>query len=132
MTGLDFDLPDALVATAPPPRRDGVRLLVAERTGIRDEHFEHIEQWLAPGDLLVVNTSATLAAAVDGRRRDGRAVTVHFSTALDDGAWLVELRPPVNATGPLRDVTAAERIELTDGVLMTVQGPYPVGRPSPP
>lgn len=131
MTALDFDLPDALVATAPPSRRDAVRLLVAGRTGIRDEHFEHVAQFLTPGDLLVVNTSATLAAAADGRRRDGRAVTVHFSTALDDGAWLVELRPPVNATGPLHDVTPDERVELPDGVLLTVRAPYPAGEPSP-
>ena len=47
----------------------------------------------APGDLLVVNTSGTLAAAIDGTRRDGRAVTVHFATALDDGSWVVEVRP---------------------------------------
>jgi S-adenosylmethionine:tRNA ribosyltransferase-isomerase len=131
MTGLDFDLPDTLEATAPPPRRDRVRLLVADRTGIHHERFDAIAQFLAPGDLLVVNTSATLAAAVDGRRRDGRVVTVHFSTALDDGAWLVELRPPVNATGPLRDVTAGERIELPDGVQLTVLAPCRASESNP-
>jgi S-adenosylmethionine:tRNA ribosyltransferase-isomerase len=123
VTELDFDLPDALQATAPPPRRDRVRLLVAGRTGIQHARFDEFASFLAPGDLLVVNTSATLAAAVDGRRADGRDVTVHFSTALDDGAWLVELRPPVHATGPLADVTAGERIELLDGVLLTVLAP---------
>jgi len=131
VTSLDFDLPAALAATAPPPQRDRVRLLVAGRTGIRHAHFDDIAQFLAPGDLLVVNPSATLAAAVDGRRADGRAVTVHFSTALDDGAWLVELRPPVNATGPLRDVMPGERIELRDGVQLTVLAPYPAGAPNP-
>ena len=105
-----------LEASPPPPRRDRVRLLVAGRTGIQHARFDEFASFLAPGDLVVVNTSATLPAAVDGRRADGRAVTVHFSTALDDGAWLVELRPPVNATGPLRDVTAGERVELPDGV----------------
>ena len=38
----------------------------------------------APGDLLVVNTSATLAAASTAPRRR-RPVTVHFATALPDG-----------------------------------------------
>ena len=131
MTDLDFDLPPALEAPAPPPRRDGVRLLVAGRNGIHHGQFADLAHALAPGDLLVVNTSATLAAAVDGRRRDGRAVTVHFSTALDDGSWLVELRPPVNATGPLRDVTAAERIQLPDGVDLIVRAPFPAGEPRP-
>lgn len=131
MTALDFDLPDTLVAGAPPERRDRVRLLVASRTGIHHDHFDHIGQFLRPGDLVVVNTSATLPAAVDGRRADGRAVAVHFSTELDDGAWLVELRPPVHATGPLRDVTAGEQIELPDGVQLTAVSPFPVGAPAP-
>ncbi|MDT4908379.1 MAG: S-adenosylmethionine:tRNA ribosyltransferase-isomerase [Pseudonocardiales bacterium] len=123
MSELDFDLPEALAASAPPPRRDRVRLLVAGRTGIQHARFNEFASFLASGDLLVVNTSATLAAAVDGRRADGRAVTVHFSTALDDGEWVVELRPPVHATGPLPDVTAGERVELPDGVLLTVLAP---------
>lgn len=123
MTEFDFELPDELSATAPPAHRDRVRLLVADRTGIARARFDEIGNFLAPGDLLVVNTSATLAAAVDGRRPDGRAVTVHFSTALDDGAWLAELRPPVNATGPLHDVVAGEQVELPDGVRLTVLAP---------
>jgi S-adenosylmethionine:tRNA ribosyltransferase-isomerase len=120
----EFELPDDLAATAPPPRRDRVRLLVAGRSGMRHREFAEIGESLEPGDLLVVNTSATLAAAVDARRMDGRAVTVHFSTALDDGGWLVELRPVTNAMGPLRDVVAGERLELPDGVGLTVVVPF--------
>jgi S-adenosylmethionine:tRNA ribosyltransferase-isomerase len=131
MNDLDFELPDELAASAPPPHRDRVRLLVAGPTGIRHRHFADIADVLSPGDLLVVNTSATLAAAVAGRRQDGRAVTVHFSTALDDGGWLVELRPPVNAAGPLPDVSAGERVELPDAVVLTVAAPYPSGAARP-
>jgi S-adenosylmethionine:tRNA ribosyltransferase-isomerase len=131
MNVLTFELPDDLAATAPPPRRDRVRLLVAGRAGIHHRQFADIGEFLAPGDLLVVNTSATLAAAVAGRRRDGRDVAVHFSTALDDGGWLVELRPPVHASGPLRDVVAGERIELPDGVALSVLTPYPRGATNP-
>jgi len=114
MTVLEFDLPHAL-----------------DRTGIRHGKFADIAHALVPGDLLVVNTSATLAAAVDGRRGDGRPVTVHFSTALDGGSWLVELRPPVDATGPLPDVSVGERVELPDGVQLTVLAPFAAGEPSP-
>lgn len=130
MTELDFELPDALEATAPPPRRDRVRLLVAGRTGIRHACFDEFASFLAPGDLIVVNTSATLAAAVDGRRPDGRAVTVHFSTAVDDETWIVELRPPVHATGPLPDVTVGERIELPVGVVLSVLAPAAPSEPT--
>lgn len=131
MSELDFDLPHALEASAPPPHRARVRLLVADRDGIRHERFDHLARFLVPGDLVVVNTSATLAAAVDGRRSDGRLVVVHFSTELDDGAWLVELRAPQGATGPLNDVTAGECIELPDGVQLIALAPHPADEQRP-
>jgi S-adenosylmethionine:tRNA ribosyltransferase-isomerase len=47
--------------------------------------FGDLPRFLSAGDLLVVNTSGTFAAAVDGRRGDGRPVVVHFSSPLDEG-----------------------------------------------
>ncbi len=116
-------------ATEPPEARglarDGVRLLVAEPAGIRHRVFADLPALLGPGDLVVVNTSRTLAAAVDGHRRRDDPVAVHFSTALDDGCWAVELRPPGPATGPVRDAVAGERIDLRPGGWLTLLGPYP-------
>jgi S-adenosylmethionine:tRNA ribosyltransferase-isomerase len=110
-------------------RRDGVRLLVAEPGSVTHTSFDRIGQFLRPGDLLVINNSATLAAAVDARRPSahGEAVgiAVHFSTPLDDGSWVVELRPAGRATGFLGDVRHAERIELPDGAALTVLDGYP-------
>ena len=134
MTAVAFDLPAELEADAPPPRRDAVRLLVAEETDdgshrMRHATFDELPGFLAPGDLVVVNTSATLPAAVRGRRAGGHGTTVHFSTALDDGAWLVELRPPgARARGPLTDVTPGERVLLPDGVVLTVVHAQPEGQ----
>ena len=65
-----------------------------QRPGSNTPRSRGYPEFLTPGDLVVVNTSATLAAAVDGQRDDGRDVTVHFSTALDDGTWLVEVAAP--------------------------------------
>ena len=122
-----FDLPDELSAGEPPEQRglarDRVRLLVAQPGGTEHAHFADLAGFLAPGDLVVVNTSATLAAAVEGTREDGRSVTVHFSTALDDGTWLVEVRPRVDATGPVPDAVAGERIALAIGVGLTLLAP---------
>jgi S-adenosylmethionine:tRNA ribosyltransferase-isomerase len=115
-----FELPDELAATRPPEHRDQVRLLVARPAGMEHARFGDLGTFLAPGDLLVVNTSATLAAAVDGTRRDGRPVTVHFSTALDDGTWLVEVRPTQNGTGPVPDACAGEGITLPAGVIVAL------------
>src|SRR5438094_1578629 len=76
-------------ATRPPEERglgrDGVRLLVATPDGMVHARFGDLPRFLSAGDLLVVNTSATIAAAVDGRRGDGRPVLVHFSSPLDEG-----------------------------------------------
>jgi S-adenosylmethionine:tRNA ribosyltransferase-isomerase len=78
-----------LAASQPPEARglgrDGVRLLVATPDGMVHARFGDLPRFLSAGDLLVINTSATIAAAVDGRRGDGRPVVVHFSSPLDEG-----------------------------------------------
>jgi S-adenosylmethionine:tRNA ribosyltransferase-isomerase len=117
-------LPEPRAATAPPPHRDRVRLLVARPAGITHTRFDRLADELRPGDLVVVNTSATLPAAVDGWR-GGEAVTVHFATALDDGHWVTELRPAHEASGPLPDVAPGDRVQLPDGVALTVLEPHP-------
>jgi S-adenosylmethionine:tRNA ribosyltransferase-isomerase len=122
-------------ATAPPEarglRRDQVRLLVATPDGITETAFRDLAEHLCPGDLVVVNTSATLAAAVDGSRSDGEEVTVHFSTRHDDGTWTVEVRPRVYATGPVPDTQVGEQLalhEATATVLSTTPGQHRLHR----
>lgn len=128
-----FVLPAELSATEPPEARgiarDQVRLLVAGPDGVRHDRFRALGKYLRAGDLLVVNTSATLAAAVDGHRADGRPVTVHFATELDDGTWAVELRRP-DATGPYWDGQVGERVVLPGGSVTVLAG-YPDGATHP-
>jgi S-adenosylmethionine:tRNA ribosyltransferase-isomerase len=128
MTVLDFALPDGLEASEPPTHRDGVRMLVVSPERVKHARFADLGDHLRPGDLVVVNTSGTLPAAVDARRRGGRAVTVHFATALDDGTWVVEVRPARRAVGPLTDLAADEPIQLPHGVVLTVLAPHPSGQ----
>jgi S-adenosylmethionine:tRNA ribosyltransferase-isomerase len=76
--------------------RDDVRLLVARRGSGRIDHaiFAELPELLDPGDLLVVNTSATLPAAVRIIGADP-ALRLHLSAPIpgdDRGAWLVEIR----------------------------------------
>ena len=73
--------------------RDAVRMLVSRGAEVAHHTFRELPRLLRAGDLLVVNTSATLAAAVDGWIGHARVV-VHFSTRGDDGRWAVELREP--------------------------------------
>jgi S-adenosylmethionine:tRNA ribosyltransferase-isomerase len=76
--------------------RDDVRLLVARREGARIEHarFAELPELLDPGDLLVINTSATLPAAIPVRGPDAD-LRLHLSAPVpgdEQGAWLAELR----------------------------------------
>jgi S-adenosylmethionine:tRNA ribosyltransferase-isomerase len=123
-----FELPAGLEASAPPTVRDAVRLLVAQPGGIEHARFAQLGDFLSPGDLLVVNTSATLPAAVDGTRGDGRPVTVHFATELDDGSWVVEVRPDRDATGPVSDGRAGHVIDLPDDVRLVLVAAHPDGQ----
>jgi S-adenosylmethionine:tRNA ribosyltransferase-isomerase len=104
-----------------------VRLLVARPSGVEHHRFADLDRFLGPGDLLVVNTSATLPAAVPARRADGRRVGVHVSTSLDDGAWVVEPRhaEPGHPDGPALDSRAGERLTLPGGVTLTLDQAYP-------
>jgi S-adenosylmethionine:tRNA ribosyltransferase-isomerase len=123
-----FELPAGVEAAAPPTARAGVRLLVARPEGVENSRFDRLADFLKPGDLLVVNTSGTLAAAVPGTRDDGRPVTVHFASALDDGTWVVEVRPAADATGPVADLRAGQRVDLPDRVPVTLEKPHPDGQ----
>ncbi len=132
MSSLAFELPSALEAHDPPEARglarDQVRLLVAERAGGRIRHasFRDLPDLLDPGDLLVVNVSATLAAAVDARRAAGGRVRVHFATrapALDDTWRVVELRSE-DGGSPARG-RAGDRLALAgDGGEIELVAPY--------
>jgi S-adenosylmethionine:tRNA ribosyltransferase-isomerase len=92
-----LELPVRLEAHEPPEergvRRDDVAMLIARRhdLGLVHARFRELPQFLSAGDLLVVNTSATLPAALDARLGE-RQVELWLSTPARDGTWLVELR----------------------------------------
>jgi S-adenosylmethionine:tRNA ribosyltransferase-isomerase len=129
-----FVLPPGSEATAPPERRglsrDGVRLMTVRPDGVTHSAFRDLPDLLTPGDLLVVNTSATLPARLDVRRRDGVLAPLHVSTTLDDGDWVVELRRPDN-DGPDLGVEPGSTVHLPDGrALRLVSGHPDPGRGS--
>ena len=123
-----FTLPPGSDATAPAERRgvprDGVRLLVAQPGVVKHRRFHDLPDLLEPGDLVVVNTSATLPAAIDGRRADGRRTLVHVSTELDDGAWVIEVRRG-DGNGPDMTVQNGETLRLPGNVELRLTAAYP-------
>ncbi|WP_019877940.1 S-adenosylmethionine:tRNA ribosyltransferase-isomerase [Sporichthya polymorpha] len=123
-----FELGPEREAAMPPERRgltrDGVRLLVATPETVAHRRFCELPAHLSPGDLLVVNTSATVPAALEGRRGDHRPTVVHVSAELPDGSWVVELRRP-DHTGPQWDGAAGERVEVKGRLRLRLVAPYP-------
>ena len=124
----EFELPPGSEAASPPERRglarDGVRLLVARPDGIEHRRFRDLPDLLAPGDLVVINTSATLPAALDARRRDSKRSRVHVSTQLDDGDWVVEVRRR-DGSGPDLTIARGEHLLLPGGLALIASAPYP-------
>ena len=93
---LDFVLPEGLERGQPLAERDAVRLMVGWRSSldVEDSQFRRLGHFLRRGDALVINTSATVPAAVDAWTDSGEEVVVHFSSRLPDGTWTVEVRLP--------------------------------------
>jgi len=123
-------LPQPLVAHEPPEAlgssRDDVALLVASRSGgdLMHARFHELWRFVVPGDLLVVNTSATLAAALPGRL-EGQAVELRLSTPAAEDTWLVELRTADR--GRYRRPPIGARVELPAGAHADLLEPYADG-----
>ncbi len=139
---LTFDLPAELAASAPPEARgvprDGIRMLVASAAeGLRHAHVHDLPDALRAGDLLVVNRSKTLPAALDGVTGDGEQVAVHLSTVLPGGGrtpasalaataapWVVELRRPLEVgSAPSYADRAGAVVTLPGGAVLRVLRP---------
>jgi len=113
-----LELDSRLEAHEPPEvraeGRDDVALLVATRHDLAVAHarFRDLPRVLSSGDLLVVNVSATLAAAVEARLGE-QPLQLWLSTPAPDGTWLVELRTSDRRPYPRPPIGA--RLELPGG-----------------
>jgi S-adenosylmethionine:tRNA-ribosyltransferase-isomerase (queuine synthetase) len=120
-----FTLPAELEAHDPPEARglarDGVRMLVSRTSSGEISHhgFGDLPGLLLPGDLLVVNTTATLPAQV----RAAGGLAVHFSGPRPDGSWLVELRQVIDKISrPNGAGSPGQLISLPGGAVLTLEG----------
>jgi S-adenosylmethionine:tRNA ribosyltransferase-isomerase len=129
-----FSSPDDRTATEPPEvrglRRDGVRLMIAIPAGIQHTVFCRLAEHLRAGDVLVVNTSATVPGQLDGER-NGSAVIVHVANRLPDGTRVVELRSAPDGAAPILDGRVGERIALPAGGLLELVAADPESGSSP-
>lgn len=127
---LSFDLPAHLEAGEPAEARgmtrDAVRMLVAERsTGcLTHTTFNTLPEFLEAGDLVVINTSAVVPAAVTAWTDAGYRLMLHLSTRLDDGRWVVEPRRIDGHTTSRWEGPLPRRLRVGDDATITLDSPY--------
>lgn len=134
----EFELPAELAAHEPPEARglarDSVRLMVsrASENAVVHTTFVDLPDFLAPGDVLVVNTSATINAALDVPRDDGAGDTIlHLSAPLSDRLWVMELRRrSAEANSPVFDAEPGDRFTLPAGGTAELVEPYAPAGPN--
>ena len=124
-----FELPERLEAHAPPEARglarDDVRMLVARGDGrLVHARARDLPDFLRAADLVVINTSATLPAALAAWRTDGTALELRLSTPLPGASqarWVVELRA---GDDPFGEARAGETLDLPAGASARLDAPY--------
>lgn len=142
---LSFELPVSLEAGEPPEARglarDKVRLMVSHYTDDTISHhdcFCEFDSYLKVGDVLVINTSGTMPAALAAERGDDTRLELHLSTRLPETAvlpeavntagaelWVVELRLLQDGeTTPFLTAVAGETITLPEGGTARLLAPY--------
>ena len=73
----NYDLPEERIAKFPPKERGSTRLLVLNREtgGIKDSYYRDLDEFLRPGDILILNDTRVMQSRLfcqlpDGRQRE--------------------------------------------------------------
>lgn len=103
--------------------RDEVRLLVGRPDLIAHRRFRDLAEQLDPGDVVVVNNSATVRAEIDARLA-GSPVVLHLAARLDDGQRVVEVRSAPDAARAVLDLAPGAELE-TGSVTLRLAAPWP-------
>lgn len=124
---IQFELPHHLACPEPTERRnmerDEIRLLVTKKQG-QTEHtiFKDLPRFLNTGDVLVVNTSATIPAALPVSLPGGAGGRLHISTRLNNRNWLIEIREiSGNRTVRWKGGEEGMAFQLRSGAVVTLE-----------
>jgi S-adenosylmethionine:tRNA ribosyltransferase-isomerase len=115
-----YELPDEAIAQQPVEPRDAARLLDARE--LSDHYFRDLPDLLAPGDLVVVNTTRVRRARLVGQRAGtGGAVELLLLHRRPEGGWRALVSPSRRirtgvelAFGPVRAIVTDDPV---DGVV---------------
>lgn len=109
----DFELPEELIAQAPPAERTMARMMVLHRDTQRIEHcgVSDLPRLLNSGDRLVLNDTRVFPARVFGRWFDSEGRVELLLLEPCDGGWMVMARSG-------RKPRVGQRMLLADGALI--------------
>jgi S-adenosylmethionine:tRNA ribosyltransferase-isomerase len=113
-----------------PDSRSDVRLMVARGASagaaeITHRRFPDIVDEIESGDVIVVNASAVIPAALDATGPGGERFRLHLSTEQPGGFWVVEPRLPAGP-GSLRfEGRPPATLDLPGGGRAELLSPYP-------
>lgn len=115
----DFDLPEALIAQAPAARRDASRLLVVDRAAGELHHrmFPDMVEFVAPGDVVVLNETRVFPARLRGRKASGAAgeVLLLHPFGGEEKVWTALVRPGRKLKpGRVMEVSDELAVEIVD------------------
>lgn len=85
----NYYLPEDRIAQTPIEPRDHSRLLVWDRKtrSISHNHFYEIENFLQPGDLMVINQTKVIPARLFAKKASGGKVEILLLKKLEDNCW---------------------------------------------
>ncbi len=112
-----YELPDHLIASEPLAHRTDSRLLVLDplNNGLSDAHFPDLQNYLRPGDLLVLNDTRVLPARLFGRKASGGAVEILLERLTGGQEAIAQIRAS-------KTPAAGTTIVLEGDILVTVLG----------
>jgi len=127
VSDFDFELPDEAIALRPASPRDAARLLCVENGGLTDRHVSDLPSLLKEGDVLVLNETRVLPAALTGRRPARPIggggpvkVTINLHKHIGKSEWRAFVKPA-------KRIRLGDRLEFTDTVFAEVREKYDGG-----
>ena len=119
-SGLDYELPEDLIAQSPADPRDASRLMVVDvRRGTVSHHtFRDMPRFLLPGDALILNETKVLPARLEAKKPTGGEVELLFLRDLgpNRGAWEVLARPSRRLKAGLELLAGTDRLEIVESL----------------
>ncbi len=114
LSDFDFDLPESLIAQEPSAQRDCSRLLAIDRAGGGISHriFSDLEQYLVPGDLLVLNDTRVFPCRLSAKKPGGGRAEIFLLSEQGVNRWEALVKGGVG-DGKRLNITAGIEAEVT-------------------